>query len=110
MFYILNPILPTTINILPKLEVGTFFRITSVGSLISGGLSAALVFAGLAFVLYFVWGAFRWLTAGGDKAQIENARSKITNAFIGLVLVAITWAVYLLVIYLLGLEGAINLG
>lgn len=102
-------ILPVTINLAPELGIGTFFRITDVGTLISGILGAALLFAGIFFVLYFIWGAFRWLTSGGDKAQVENARSKITNAAIGLALVAVTWAVYLLVIYFLGLQGAINI-
>ncbi|OGY19051.1 MAG: hypothetical protein A2900_00895 [Candidatus Chisholmbacteria bacterium RIFCSPLOWO2_01_FULL_50_28] len=101
------PILPVTINIAPELDIGTFFRITDVGDLITGILGAALLFAGIFFLLYFIWGAFRWLTSGGDKAQVENARSKITNAAIGLVLIAATWAIYLLVLYFLGLQGVI---
>src|SRR3990167_4393446 len=107
VIYTLNPILPVTINIAPELDIGTFFRITDVGDLITGILGAALLFAGIFFLLYFIWGAFRWLTSGGDKAQVENARSKITNAAIGLVLIAATWAIYLLVLYFLGLQGVI---
>lgn len=101
--------LPVAVNIKPNLEIGTFFRITDIGSLVSGIMGATLIFATLAFILYFVWGALRWLMAGGDKAQIELARQRITNAFIGLVLVATAWAIYLLVIYALGLEGVITL-
>lgn len=101
-------LLQTTVNI--GSQLGTFFRITEVGPLISGILSASLVAASLGFILYFLWGAMRWLTAGGDKNQVELARQKITNAFIGLVLVAAAWAIYLLVIYVFGLGNVINVG
>ncbi len=40
----------------------------------------------LAVILYFIWGAFEWLTAGSDSKKTENARHKITNAVIGLIL------------------------
>lgn len=104
---ILLTFLQTTVDI--GSQLGTFFSITDVGSLISGILGAALLFASIAFVLYFVWGALGWLTAGGDKTQLELAKQRITNAFIGLVLVAVAWAIYLLVIHVLGLGGVINL-
>lgn len=98
--------LQTTVNI--SSQLGSFFAITKVGPLISGILAASLTLAALAFILYFIWGAMRWLTAGSDKTQVELARQKITNAFIGLVLVAAAWAIYLLVIYVLGLGGIIS--
>lgn len=40
----------------------------------------------LAVILYFIWGAFEWLTAGSDSKKTETARHKITNAVIGLIL------------------------
>lgn len=101
-------LLQTTVNIRRYLDIGTFFRITDVGSLISGILGAVLTISALLFILYFVWGAMSWLLAGGDKTQIEVARQRITNALIGLVLVAAAWAVYILVIYVLGLGEAIT--
>jgi hypothetical protein len=103
-------LLQTTVDVGSRLGIGTFFRITDVGSLVSGVLSATLIFASIAFVLYFAWGAMRWMTAGGDKTQVEIARQRITNAMIGLTLVAAAWAVYLLVIYVLGLESVISVG
>jgi hypothetical protein len=99
---------PVTVNIYDRLGIGTFFRITDIGSLVSGFLAAVLIFSSLAFIIYFVWGALSWLTAGGDKAQVEAARQRISNALIGLTLVAAAWAVYLLVIYVLGLGGVIG--
>lgn len=100
----------TTVDIGSFLGIGSFFKITSIGALVSGILGASLVAAGIGFILYFLWGAMRWLSAGSDKAQVESARQKITNAFIGLVLVAAAWAIYLIVIYVLGLGNVINVG
>jgi hypothetical protein len=99
----MNILLGLPIDVGSQLGIGDFFRITSISSLISGTLSLALIFGSLAFILYFAWSAVRWLSSGGDKAVIESARNRMTNAFIGLVLVAAAWAVYILVVYILGL-------
>lgn len=100
---------PVTVPLLPYLEIGTFFTISDFGKLVSGILGAALTIAGLAFLVYFVWGAINWLTAGGDKTQVEAAKQRITNAAIGLGLMAAAWAIYGLVIYATGLGGVIEL-
>jgi len=59
---------------------------------------AAVVLGGLFFIFYFVWGAFRWMTAEGDKSKFESGREKITDAVIGLILLVASYAI----IYLLG--------
>lgn len=40
----------------------------------------------LAVIVFFVWGAFEWITAGSDSKKTEGARSRMTNAIIGLVI------------------------
>lgn len=47
---------------------------------------AAITFGSLAVIVYFLLGAFTWITSGGDQSKVEDARNKITNAVIGLVL------------------------
>lgn len=47
---------------------------------------ASITIGSLAVILFFLLGAFGWITAGGDKGKIEEARNKMTNAVIGLVL------------------------
>lgn len=49
--------------------------------------------AALVFVFMIVWGAWEWLTSGGDKEKVASARQRIINAIIGLVLFAIAFAV-----------------
>lgn len=78
--------------------ISLFNRVISI---IIGVMTIA---AGLWFIFQFMIGAFGWLTAGGDKAAVENAQKRITNAMIGLVIVVA--AVFLIDLLggLLGLE------
>lgn len=73
---------------------GIFNRVLSI---IIGVMTVA---AGLWFLFQFFIGAFTWLTSGGDKVALENARKKITNAIIGLVIVVAA-------IFLIDLIGSI---
>ena len=59
-------------------------------------VSVLLVFA------YLVWGGFDWITSGGDKTKIENARNKLRDAIIGIIIVASSYAILTLLIQLLG--------
>jgi hypothetical protein len=67
--------------------------IPTIGSLISGLVGLAIIIAALLAFVYLVWGGIEWITSGGDKAGMEAARSRITNAFIGLFIVAAAWAI-----------------
>lgn len=40
----------------------------------------------LVFFFILLAGAIQWMTSGGDKAAIEAARGRITNAIVGIVL------------------------
>ena len=40
----------------------------------------------LIFFFIMITGAIQWITSGGDKAAIEGARGKITNAIVGVVI------------------------
>jgi hypothetical protein len=46
-----------------------------------------IVLGGLAVLIFLISGGLAWLTAGGDKAKVEAARDRITNALIGMVIV-----------------------
>ena len=45
-----------------------------------------MISMGAIFVLiYFIWGAIEWISSGGDKGKVENARNRITQSVIGLI-------------------------
>ncbi len=77
---------------------------TVLGKLISGLLGVLLV-AGflLAFMTLLISG-IQWITSGGDKQALEKARGGITNAIMGLVIVAAAWAIMTLIGNFLGIN------
>ena len=66
----------------------------------AGGISQflsnliALIYTIATIVLIFMilWGAFDWLTSGGEKEKVEAARNRITYALIGMILFAVAFA------------------
>ncbi len=69
----------------------------TIGGIISGLIRFSLVIAALAFFFILVIGGIRWIISGGDKAQTEAARSQITAALVGLVVVFAAWAIVQLI-------------
>ena len=61
----------------------------TIGNLIANALQVLYIFAALAVLVFLIWGAFDWITSGGDKEKIAGARRKIVNALIGLALLAL---------------------
>lgn len=60
-------------------------------------VSVAFIIGALLFFAYFVWGAIEWIISGGDKQKLESARSRITNALIGLVILFASFAIITLI-------------
>lgn len=94
-----------TINIgnnLPQTNMGVPAPAGSglIGTLVKNVISLFFVFGGIATLLYFVWGAFDWITSGGDKEKVAGARKKMTNAIIGLVLLSLSY-------FIVGLVGEV---
>lgn len=58
----------------------------------------------LTTILFLLWGAVDWITAGGDQGKIESARKKMTGAVIGLIILASSIALVEFVGNLVGLS------
>lgn len=65
-----------------------------LGKFIAFGINMFIMVAGFFLILYLLWGAFDWITSGGDKERILKAQNKITNAFIGMLLVFVVLTVF----------------
>ena len=83
---------------------GNPFKISDIGAFIGAAFGVGIILAALATLIYLLWGAFEWITSGGDKTALENARNKIVHAIIGLVIVAVIWALFGLVQNFLGIN------
>jgi hypothetical protein len=85
-------------------------NITDLGSYSSNIVGLILSLAGMATFIYMAYGGVMWITASGDKGKIEDARNKITNAIIGLAIVASSWAIFLVLNHFFGLGIAGGVG
>ena len=81
---------------------------TAMGKL-TGALSAVIglmtIVTAFWFFITFITGGISWITAGGDKTKLTQARDKLTNAFVGLVIVIAGWAVLALAGQFFGWEN-----
>lgn len=82
--------------------INTFANL--LNQIISNFVGILTICAGIWFIFQFFIGAFSWLTAGGDKASLENAQKKLTNSVIGLVIVVAAIFIIEIIGNLLGLK------
>lgn len=68
-----------------------------ISDIIGGGIKLVVVVAAVIFFFILVIGGIKWIASGGDKARTESARSQITAALVGLVIVFAAWAIVALI-------------
>ncbi|MBP7875372.1 hypothetical protein KA012_00055 [Candidatus Woesebacteria bacterium] len=92
------PVVGSTMMALPQ---GYFpnFRV-----MVTSLLQIALIASVILVLFQLVTAGLNWITSGGDKAKTESARGKIVAAIVGLVLVVASWALFLFILQLIGLE------
>jgi hypothetical protein len=66
---------------------------TSIGGLITNALTIIFIAAVLLVLFFIVMGAFQWITSGGDKEKVGNARKTIIAALVGLALLALAFLI-----------------
>lgn len=69
----------------------------NANTMIKNIITLVFVVAAVITFAYLIYGAISWITSGGDKSKVEAARNRITSAVIGLLILAATWAIFLLV-------------
>lgn len=84
------------INLQPGGDFSALQNLT-IGGIVTGAIRLTLVVAALVFFFILVIGGIRWIASGGDKANTEAARSQITAALVGLVIVFAAWAIVQLI-------------
>lgn len=85
---ITNPIVPKLTGQEPVAQFGNIMA-TIIFVLLAGGV--------LIFMIYFLMGAIRWITSGGDKGQLENARNQVLHAIVGLIVLFSLFAILKLI-------------
>ncbi|GMR03312.1 MAG: hypothetical protein BMS9Abin21_145 [Thermodesulfovibrionia bacterium] len=76
-----------------------------IGDIVSVLILYLFPIAGLLLLLYLLYGGFRWMTSGGDPKALAQARSAVTTALIGFVIVFVSFWVVQLVGIMLGIDA-----
>lgn len=67
-------------------------------------ISLTLTIGSLFFFFTLLTGAIKWMSGGGEKAQLESAQKQITHAFVGLAILFTSFAIINLIEYLFGIS------
>jgi hypothetical protein len=87
--------------------MGTATECQSVWALeqiVSNMLGLITVIAGLAFLMYFVFGGLQWTLAGGDQGKVDGAKKQMTNGAIGLIIIIVSYGIMAVVGQVVGLN------
>jgi hypothetical protein len=68
------------------------FLIPDLSDILTFFVRLIFVLVGIAALLYALWGAFSWVTSGGEQENLDKARQKIVAAFVGIILVVVILA------------------
>jgi hypothetical protein len=61
--------------------------------IISALISLVLSFLGIVLVVMIIWAGIMWMTAGGEKTNVQKAKDMIKNGVIGLLIVLASYAI-----------------
>lgn len=84
--------------------------ITGIAKIISSVIGLMTIAAGVWFMFQFIIGGFNWIGAGGDKAKLQSARDRLTNSFIGLIIVVAGWSILALAGTFFGVDFTLSGG
>lgn len=70
---------------------GRFSTSLTLGTIVSALLRYVFPLAGLLLLIYLLYGGFQYLTSGGDPQKTDHAKKIITAAFIGFIIVFISY-------------------
>lgn len=76
---------------------------TSGVGIIQVALSLLFVLAGVLAIIFIIVGGIQWITSGGDKQKIQQARLRITFAVVGLIVTFLAFFIIKIVFGLLGI-------
>ena len=89
-------------------QVSGFFAFKSFDQFLPNLIQVVFIIGAIVALFFLFWGGIAYITSGGDKEATKAAREKITNAVIGLAILAVVWVLWRLIIYFLGIGDTIR--
>lgn len=102
-------VLPTLIaqfgsGITPPVDVYDGEPLTELDLFISNLLGLFTVFGALFFIIYFLMAAIQWISSGGDSGKLAEARNKMIQGVIGLIILVAAYAIIGLIGTIVGID------
>ncbi len=69
-----------------------------IRSVVAGLIQAVLGLLAIIFLILIIWSGFEWMTAGGNEEKISQAKKRLKNSFIGLVIILAAYGITYFVI------------
>lgn len=88
------------VNITPPGNVG--FK--TLSNFITNALGLVFVIGAFLVLIMLIVGAYEWIASGGDKEAVGKARNRIINALVGLIVLAVAFALVNLLGQFTGLD------
>lgn len=79
-------------------------KLSALTEVIQNIISLLAPAAAIAFLIMLIVGGFQFLTSGGDPKAVAGARTTLTYAIIGIILVVVSWLILLLVHQITGVD------
>lgn len=102
-------------DLVGSIDLSPIKNVTGVGSnslsisgIIATIFKTAIPIAGALLLLLLLYGGFTYLTAAGNDDQVEKAKKIMTQAVIGIIIVAFSFGIGLWIIGLLGINSTIG--
>jgi amino acid transporter len=78
-----------------------------IGDIVGLIIQAFLGLLGIIFLVLIISAGFNWMTAGGEEEKVRKAKSTISRAIIGLIIIVAAYAItYFVFKYLPGATGS----
>lgn len=79
------------------------------GSVLGQIITFAFVIAIIIALGFLVWGGIKWVTSGGEKGGVEEARNHVIAAVVGLIIVFLSYFILNLIIFFFTGQGISSL-
>ncbi len=77
--------------------------VTGINYVINIFIKVIYSLAGIALLIMIVWGAFNWITSGGNKESLQAAQKRIVSAITGAIVLALAAPLTNFIMEILGL-------
>lgn len=77
-------------------------------SFLTNIISSVITISGILLLAYFLYGAVVWTTAAGDQKKLDEAKTIMRNAIIGMILVVLSYFIVGLIGGILGIDNILS--